>query len=491
MSYVAVHSRVAIGIEALAVRVEVDLSAGLVGMNIVGMAEMSVRESRDRVRAAIINSGFDFPQKRILVNLQPADVPKHGGGFDLPIAIGVLLASGQIKCSQLEEYEFIGELALDGSVKSPSGLLVLADECFKQKRIFVSARASLSELHLLAKEPVVVSDYLRGIVDQLESGEVTPIKTKPKKRSYHDVDLKQVRGHVQARYALEVAAAGGHGLFMTGPPGSGKSLLAQCMSTILPSPSAREELDVAKIYSISGQEYSYGQRTFRAPHHSASGVSIIGGGARPAPGEISLAHFGVLFLDELPEFNQHLLDMLREPIENGEVVLARAAWRATFPAQFQLVAAANPCKCGYYGYGSKCHCDMGSIVRYKQKISGPLKDRFDIRIDVLPVDPEVLLAQGESENSACVRERVEAAWLRQIERQGCGNARLNQHRLDNYLPFDQTLKNKLAALLIEQKITPRGIVRVKRLTLTIYDLSLGHKPIHECLYTALALRGED
>ncbi|MCS6996066.1 MAG: YifB family Mg chelatase-like AAA ATPase [Casimicrobiaceae bacterium] len=477
MSLATVRTRALLGMRAEPVTVEVHLANGLPAFNLVGLPETEVRESRDRVRAAIQTAGFEFPQRRLTVNLAPADLPKESGRFDLPIALGVLAASGQLPAEGLARYEFAGELGLGGELKPVRGALAMALAAAAAGHPIVLPTASACEVGRTRAE-VYAADSLLAVAAHvagrasLPAAPPSPAPAQPRPCP----DLLEVRGQAQAKRALEIAAAGGHSLLMIGPPGSGKSMLAERLPGIMPPMSEHEALESAALLSLAGQFEAdrFGERPFRAPHHGASAAALVGGGTVPRPGEISLAHHGVLFLDELPEFDRRVLESLREPLETGHIHIARAARQVRFPARFQLIAAMNPCPDGYYGSSraaAVCRCTPEQVARYRARISGPLLDRIDLRILVGPVEPRVLREAPSGESSAQVRARVIAARERQIARQGVPNAVLAAGQLDAVAicaPAAQELLLKAAERL---GLSGRGLHRLLRVARTIADLA--------------------
>ncbi len=479
MTLAVVYSRALSGMDAPLVEVEAHLANGLPAFNIVGLPDTEVKESRDRVRAAIIQSGFEFPAKKITVNLAPADLPKESGRFDLPIALGVLAASGQIQTDDLPAYEFAGELALSGQLRPVRGALAMAWHSAQAGRDFILPQESASLAALVDGVSVWGAASLVAVAAHLNR--VTPLsRTAPPDltrlpESTPVLDLADVKGQHTARLALELAAAGGHSLLMVGPPGTGKSMLAARLPGILPPLTKEEIIGVAALRSLLPQHQqdavSY-RRPYRSPHHSASAVALVGGGSEPRPGEISLAHHGVLFLDELPEFDRKVLEVLREPLESGEIHISRATRQATFPARFQLVAAMNPCPCGYLGHNSRpCRCSLESIERYRSKISGPLLDRIDLMIEVPSLPQQDLLTDQAGESSAEVLTRVLAARARQYARQGKINAALSVSELDSVAQVSAEAKAVLGELLDKLALSARSFHRILRVARTLADLS--------------------
>lgn len=474
MSFAQVYTRSVVGLNAPSVMVEVHLSQGLPAVTMVGLPEAAVRESKDRVRSAIINSGFQFPNRRLTINLAPADLPKDGARLDLPIAIGILAASGQIDETVLAQYEFIGELALNGDLRGIAGALAVSRALKVDRRILIVPKDNADEAVKVDGVRVLQADTLKAVCQHLMNEQ--QLSQAEHKACYqsanYQLDLADVKGQHQARRALEIAAAGGHSLLFCGSPGTGKTLMASRLPTILPPLNDHEALEVASIYSIANSDYDYGTRPFRQVHHTTSAVALVGGGSSPKPGEITLANHGVLFLDEIPEFDRKVLEVLRQPIENKEIVISRANSQVRFPANFQLVAAMNPCPCGYYGDKSgRCQCRPEQIKRYQEKLSGPLLDRIDLHITVPALPASDLQSAQRGESSAVVRERVIQAYQRQQTRQGKANNELSPSELDQFAPLGDAESRILAMAQSRLNLSARGYHRVLRVARTIADLA--------------------
>ncbi len=488
MTLATVRSRALAGMQAPEVLVEVHLANGLPSFTIVGLPDTEVKESKDRVRAAIQNSGYEFPgNKRITVNLAPADLPKESGRFDLPIAVGILAASGLLPLNELDKYELAGELSLSGDLRPVRGALAMAYAVSQQgaqpQRTLVLPPNSASEAALVGELAVhqaaslqAVCAHLRASMPEGQADDRLPLhQHSAQSRVPTYPDMADVRGQSQARRALEICAAGKHSLLMVGPPGSGKSMLAARLPGVLPPMTDDEALGAAAVQSLGSAGFdlaSWKCRPFRSPHHSASAVALVGGGSSPRPGEISLAHEGILFLDELPEFGRKVLEVLREPLESGRITISRAARQVDFEASFQLVAAMNPCPCGYLGHPSKpCRCTPDQVAKYQGKISGPLLDRIDLQITVPALTHQDLVHAAEGENSAAIRARVEAARQRQTERQGQPNQALGVPDLAQFAPASPEALALLRTAMDRLGWSARSYHRVLRVARTIADLA--------------------
>ena len=476
MPLAILHSRALTGVRATPVTVEVHLSGGLPRFNIVGLADTEVKESRDRVRAAILNGNFQFPSRVITVNLAPADLPKEGGRYDLPIAVGILAASGQIAQDFLSKCEFAGELALNGDLRACGGALPMALAAARDERAIILPARDAEVGALAENAESFAAESLLQVCAHLSGREPLP-RAQASEESEPDGGLciSDVKGQAQVKRAMEIAAAGGHSILMAGPPGSGKSMLAARFAGLMPSLTESEALESASVRSLSGRDFNpreWRRRPYRAPHHSASAAALVGGGSAPRPGEISLAHNGVLFLDELPEFERGVLEMLREPLESGTITISRAARQADFPAKFQLVAAMNPCPCGYHGHPEReCRCTPQQIARYRARISGPLLDRIDLHLEAPSLPKEDLTAAAKGETSAAVRERVTAAREFQRARQGCLNARLSAADAERFCRPDEAGLSFVERAMERLNMSARAYHRILKVARTIADLS--------------------
>jgi magnesium chelatase family protein len=476
MSLAVVYSRALAAMDAPQVTVEAHLGRGLPSFTIVGLPEAEVKEARDRVRASLANANFEFPVSRITVNLAPADLPKDSGRFDLPIALGILAASGQIPKERLAQCEFVGELALTGELRPIRGALPMALSARASGRAIVLPVVNAAEASLAHGARILGGASLLEVCAHLAGeADIEPHSATPIVRSPGTPDLIDVKGQHQARRALEIAAAGAHSLLMVGPPGTGKSMLAARLPSILPTMTEFEALESAAVQSLGTNGFAvenWGCRPFRAPHHTASQVALVGGGSHPRPGEISMAMHGVLFLDELPEFDRHVLEVLREPLDSGRITISRAARQCDFPARFLLVGALNPCPCGYLGHpAGRCHCSPDQIARYRGRISGPLLDRIDVQIEVPALAADELQNLGEGESSAEVRERVEAARERMIARQCKPNVSLDVRDVERYCGPDANGAALLQKAITRLGLSARSYHRTLKVARTIADLA--------------------
>jgi magnesium chelatase family protein len=495
MSLAVLRSRALSGMEAAEVTVEAHLANGLPSFTIVGLPEAEVKESRDRVRAALLTCQFEFPARRITVNLAPADLPKESGRFDLPIALGILAASGQIPSQHLAEYEFAGELALTGALRPIRGALAMTYRAASSGRGFILPEANAAEAALVEQAAVYPAKSLLQVAAHL-AGRTTLERfipdARPALQSYPD--MREVKGQASAKRALEIAAAGGHSVLMSGPPGTGKSMLASRFPGILPAMTEIEALESAAMQSLGGN-FDVGkwkQRPYRAPHHSASAVALVGGGSDPRPGEISVAMHGVLFLDELPEFDRHVLEVLREPLESGHITISRAARRADFRAEFQLIAAMNPCPCGYLGhYNGRCRCTPDQIARYRSRISGPLLDRIDLQLEVPAVSQQELMKQADGETSARIRQRVESARALALARQGRSNAKLSVSEIDALCQPEAAGMALLQQAITRLNLSARAFHRILKVARTIADLADSPKVLTPHIAEAVQYRKMD
>ena len=476
MSLAVLYSRALSGMDAPLVTVETHLANGLPCFTIVGLPDTEVKESRDRVRAALLNARFEFPARRITVNLAPADLPKESGRFDLAIALGILAASGQIPNTGLDKYEFAGELALTGQLRRVRGALAMTYKAAHDGRAFILPMENATEAALVCDAEVYPALSLLDVCAHFSGGaKLQRFVAELETVGVDYPDFTDVKGQAHAKRALEVAAAGGHSVLMSGPPGTGKSMLAARMPSILPKMTEAEALESAAVQSLGSGGFKlefWQRRPFRAPHHTASAVALVGGGSQAKPGEISLAHNGILFLDELPEFDRKVLEVLREPLESGRIHISRAAIQAEYPARFQLIAAMNPCPCGYLGAPSgKCRCTPDQVARYRAKISGPLLDRIDLQIQVPGLNQNELTSAPDGEPSSTIQARVQAAFERQILRQGKPNSRLGTKEIDKHCATDAAGETLLKQAISHFNLSARAYHRILKVARTIADLT--------------------
>ena len=509
MSLAVVNTRAKLGINAPRVSVEVHLSNGLPSFHMVGLPETAVKESKDRVRSAILNSHFDFPARRITVNLAPAELPKEGSRFDLAIAVAILAASGQVPLDQLDQYEFIRELALSGDTRGVDAVLPAALGCLHQGKQLIISRHNAEEAslvdgleifpctHLLDVSAHLLQQTQLQLWDSSKTPQIDPQDSLNNRASDNQSQLNQVIGQHHAKRALEISATGGHNLLFYGPPGTGKTMLASRLPGILPPLNNQQALEVASIYSVAGKglRQPIWARPFRAPHHTASSAALVGGGSSPRPGEISLAHQGVLFLDELPEFSRSVLEELREPMESGEINISRVAAQVCYPANFQLIAAMNSCPCGYLG-SPRCRCTPDQITRYRGKISGPLLDRIDLQVQVTPIENNQLLNQQQAnykqqpkgESDQQIQQRICVARERQLKRQGKTNSQLSSEELKTICPLSSEQRHLMDHAITRFGLSTRGFYRVLRVARSIADLAGREQVISEDYQEALSYR---
>ncbi|GAB2196936.1 YifB family Mg chelatase-like AAA ATPase [Sessilibacter sp. MAH4] len=489
MSLAVVLTRAQHGVNAPQVTVEVHLSSGLPSLNIVGLPETAVKESKERVRSALLNSHFEFPARRVTINLAPADLPKEGGRYDLAIALGILVASDQLPAQCIADAEFYGELALSGEIRPIRGIIPAAITCLEAGRSLYGSQKNEQELALIEGLNCFAVDNLLNLCALLKQQIQWP---KPKAERYASevshLDLSEVKGQHQAKRALLVAAAGRHNLLYFGPPGTGKTLLAKRLPGIMPSLTSSEALKVAAVYSVAGMNHHLWQQPpLRSPHNSSSMAAMVGGGSNPKPGEISLAHLGVLFLDEFPEFPRQVLEVLREPLESGQINIARANHRVTYPANFQLIAAMNPCPCGYL-HSERCRCTPDQVRKYRQKISGPILDRIDLQIAVSTLKPSELHQQDSGMGSKEARACVVKARARQIDRQGKPNAELSNKELERICILSREQMTRLENAIQKMQLSARAYHRTLKVARTIADLADSDNIENQHIMEALSYR---